>query len=205
MEDVNTTDRHKLYYQKNKEKINAYNKNYYNYIYFTENNLDETSNLDEEFTFEMFLNKDFVCSICFDTANEQNTNENETVTLECKHKFHKTCLKTHVEINNKICPMCRKDIENEIKEEEKIENEWIINPLTKRRVKIGSRTYKYLKENNENYYEYNKIYDNVIKIISDKYLDILENLKNKITINNEKKKVERGLKEQANLLKSFSV
>ena len=62
---------------------------------------------------------------------------------------------------------------------------------------------EYLKENNENYYEYNKIYDNVIKIISDKYLDILENLKNKITINNEKKKVERGLKEQANLLKSF--
>ena len=122
---------------------------YYNYIYFTENN--EDVDLDEEFTFEMFLNKDFTCSICFDT-NENTTESEDHIILECKHKFHKTCLKTHVEINNKICPMCRKNIENEIVEE-KTENEWIINPwiinpLTKRRVKIGSRTYKYLKENN---------------------------------------------------------
>jgi len=121
---------------------------HYNYIYFTENNGDVEE--DEEFTFQMFLNKDFTCSICFDT---NCTNESEDViTLECNHKFHKTCLKTHVEINNKICPMCRKNIEDEITEE-KIENDliinqWIINPLTKRRVKIGSRTYKYLKENN---------------------------------------------------------
>ena len=127
---------------------------YYNYIYFTENNGDTYE--DEEFTFQMFLNKDFTCSICFDTngTNEsedvvrrQGNGENEVVTLECKHKFHKTCLKTHVEINNKICPMCRKNIETEI-ENVLNESEWIINPLTKRRVKIGSRTYKYLKENN---------------------------------------------------------
>jgi ubiquitin-protein ligase len=123
---------------------------HYNYIYFTENNL--LDDLDEEFTFEMFLNKDFVCSICFDTVtlNETGTvtlNETDTVTLECKHKFHKTCLKTHVEINNKICPMCRKNIEDEIKETKNVLNQWIINPLTKRRVKIGSRTFKYLKEN----------------------------------------------------------
>jgi ubiquitin-protein ligase len=116
---------------------------HYNYIYFTENNGD--SDVDEEFTFEMFLNKDFTCSICFDT-NENTTESEDIVTLECKHKFHKTCLKTHVEINNKICPMCRKDIKE--KTEEERESEWIINPLTKRRVKIGSRTFKYLKENN---------------------------------------------------------
>ena len=89
------------------------------------------------------------CSICLDNLNNSNPIHELD---ECKHKFHKTCLKTHVEINNKICPMCRKNIENEIVEE-KTENEWIINPwiinpLTKRRVKIGSRTYKYLKENN---------------------------------------------------------
>jgi ubiquitin-protein ligase len=123
---------------------------HYNYIYFTENNGDAYE--DEEFTFQMFLNKDFTCSICFDTnesedvVRRQGNGENEVVTLECKHKFHKTCLKTHVQTNDKICPMCRKNIENEI-EEIKEENEWIINPLTKRRVKIGSRTYKYLKEN----------------------------------------------------------
>lgn len=121
---------------------------HYNYIYFTENNGNLDEDIDEEFTFQMFLNKDFACSICFDTNTNTNSNEDQdVVTLECKHKFHKTCLKTHVETNNKICPMCRKNIENEITEEER-ESEWIINPLTKRRVKIGSRTYKYLKENN---------------------------------------------------------
>ena len=119
---------------------------YYNYIYFTENN--EDVDLDEEFTFEMFLNKDFTCSICFDT-NENTTESEDHIILECKHKFHKTFLKTHVEINNKICPMCRKNIENELdKIQENVSSElWIKNPLTKRRVKIGSKTYKYLKEN----------------------------------------------------------
>ena len=132
---------------------------HYNYIYFTENNGNSDVDEDEEFTFQMFLNKDFACSICFDTNTNTNENENENenedqdvVTLECKHKFHKTCLKTHVETNNKICPMCRKNIKDEITEEEResewIINQWIINPLTKRRVKIGSRTFKYLKENN---------------------------------------------------------
>lgn len=62
---------------------------------------------------------------------------------------------------------------------------------------------EYLKENVDNYCEYNKLTEDVIKIISEKYLDILEKLRSKLTINNEKKKIERGLKEQANLLKSF--
>jgi ubiquitin-protein ligase len=121
----------------------------YNYIYFTENYRDNLSDLDEEFTFEMFLNKDFVCSICFDCFDTTNESNEDVVTLECKHEFHKTCLKTHVEINNKICPMCRKNIENELdKIQENVSSElWIKNPLTKRRVKIGSKTYKYLKEN----------------------------------------------------------
>ena len=45
--------------------------------------------------------------------------------------------------------MCRKNIENELdKIQENVSSElWIKNPLTKRRVKIGSKTYKYLKEN----------------------------------------------------------
>jgi len=125
---------------------------HYNYFYFTENNGDSDVDVDEEFTFEMFLNKDFTCSICFDTNTTEskdiviNRESEDIVTLECNHKFHKTCLKTHVEINNKICPMCRKNIKDEIVEEKIEESEWIINPLTKRRVKIGSRTYKYLKK-----------------------------------------------------------
>lgn len=128
---------------------------HYNYIYFTENYGDV--DLDDEFTFQMFLNKDFTCSICFDTHENTNENTDESenvISLECNHKFHKNCLQMHIEKNDKVCPMCRKDIKDEIVEEkieeresEWIINPWIINPLTKRRVKIGSKTYKYLKEN----------------------------------------------------------
>jgi len=46
-----------------------------------------------------------------------------------------------IETSANICPMCRSDIANN-----EIED-WIINPLTKRRVKCGGRTYKYLVEN----------------------------------------------------------
>ena len=42
--------------------------------------------------------------------------------------------------------MCRTKITNDEIKALLQRVEWIINPETKRRVKIGSRTYKYLKE-----------------------------------------------------------
>jgi hypothetical protein len=87
-------------------------------------------------------------------GTNQNENENNLITLKCSHGFHKECLKAHVEKNHNICPMCRTEIceddLNNLNNETKIASlkiGWIISPLTKRKVKIGSRTYLYLKDN----------------------------------------------------------
>lgn len=116
--------------------------NYYNYIEYTEQNDNEILDYDE------FINKEYTCSICYDTHDIDTLNINvKDIKLDCKHNFHIDCLKNHIDKNSSICPMCRTEIsQNDIG---KINtNEWIINPLTKRRVKIGSRTYNYLIENN---------------------------------------------------------
>jgi ubiquitin-protein ligase len=104
----------------------------YNYIDYKEKVLDENERLD----YKEFMTKEYACHICFDTEEyDDNT------VLNCGHKFHKKCLEQHIEKNLAICPMCRAEIVNEPQEE------WIINPQTKRRVKVGSRTYRYLKDN----------------------------------------------------------
>lgn len=77
---------------------------------------------------------DFVCSICFDTV-ENDTNY--TVT-SCGHKFHFKCLENHVAENGDVCPMCRTEFTL---------TNWIISPITKRRVKVGSKTWQYLFDN----------------------------------------------------------
>ena len=59
------------------------------------------------------------------------------------------------------------------------------------------------KDDNEYGIDLDNIYDNVIKTITEKYSSIIDELKKKHEINAEKKKVERGLKEQAKLLKSY--
>jgi ubiquitin-protein ligase len=103
----------------------------YNYIDYKEKVAEDDDSLD----FREFMNKEYNCAVCFDT--EENVIKYKV--LKCGHKFHEECLQQHIEKNGKICPMCRAEIE---------QVQWIINPLTKRRVKIGSRTYNYLKENN---------------------------------------------------------
>jgi hypothetical protein len=124
----------------NYEKIINKMENFYNYINYTEN-IEVTDILN----YDDFINTEYSCYICFDTNTEHNLKE---IQLICGHKFHKDCLKIHSETNNEICPMCRRELHtNDLNKLHNI-NEWIINPLTKRRVKIGSRTYKYLKENN---------------------------------------------------------
>lgn len=83
----------------------------------------------------------FNCDICYNTMSNS-----KQAKLDCVHTFHKECILTHIKSNGQLCPMCRKDI-SDSKFKELSEANWIINPQTKRKVKIGSRTYKYLKDN----------------------------------------------------------
>lgn len=80
--------------------------------------------------------KSFNCNICFDTSDYPHF-----TTLSCQHTFHNKCILEHANNNGNICSLCRTDINN------LDEISWIINPETKRRVKIGSRTYYRLFEN----------------------------------------------------------
>lgn len=125
--------------------------NFYNYIDFSEN---QTNNFDEILSYEDFINREYECCICYDTNIETTY-----LTLNCKHTFHKICLQNHTNANNNICPMCRTELDNQdtinlTDEAPHLDHpcvndtEWIINPLTKRRVKVGSKTWKYLYENN---------------------------------------------------------
>jgi ubiquitin-protein ligase len=115
---------------------------YYSYINYRDNVL---ANEDTAMDYEEFMSKDYVCNICYDTNNLDTV-----LTLSCTHKFHKECLKQHVDQNHCLCPMCRKELEDADKrtlDDVPVVQmpEWIINPLTKRRVKVGSRTYLYLQ------------------------------------------------------------
>ena len=64
-------------------------------------------------------------------------------------------------------------------------------------------TLDYIANNNEYIIDGNIIYDNVRSIIIDKYSELLKELKKKHDLDNEKKKVERGIKEQTKLIKSY--
>jgi ubiquitin-protein ligase len=144
----------------NYSRISSILEYYYNYIEFQESH--QISSFDE------FVNMDYDCCICYDTlpSNEGTLSSNEgTITLGCNHSFHKACLQSHIQANNNICPMCRRELieedqreistvqedQQEIPTENNVqeENIWMINPLTRRRIKIGGRTYNYLKSNGE--------------------------------------------------------
>jgi ubiquitin-protein ligase len=113
----------------------------YNYIDYTENIIG----CDEMMDFEQFCNMDYKCNICFDTSEQV-----DVLQLGCGHQFHCSCLTDHVESNSKLCPMCRTELTIEdnalLGDNVPVVAEWIRNPLTKRRVKVGSRTWNYLKE-----------------------------------------------------------
>lgn len=134
-------------YTINYERIIMTLQHLYNYLDYTENMIDETEPID----FNQFFSRDYECNICFDTENHPSC-----IQLECHHKFHLVCLTSHIESNAALCPMCRKELssgdtnrmqgESTTHKETQLPTGWIINPLTKRRVKIGSRTYHYLLE-----------------------------------------------------------
>ena len=119
---------------------------WYNFLNYKEN--IETDEID--ISFNDFSNIDYSCNICFDTSGY-----NKQIKLLCNHDFHIECIKLHINNNGNICSLCRTDINTEdlkkINESNCSENTkiiWIINPETKRKVKIGSRTYKRLKTEN---------------------------------------------------------
>jgi hypothetical protein len=88
-------------------------------------------------------------------------------------------------------------------------DKWYLYGAPLNNAKNGIRPYilecvlECFKEDNEYGIDINNISDEIKKIISDKYNDIIIELKKKLDLNTEKKKIERGLKEQANLLKSY--
>lgn len=140
-------------------EIDNYIINYENIIYRLEQHyqyIDYRDNFaEDEIDYNSFINKEYNCNICFDTLNEETEKESNIICLTCKHSFHLQCLHTHINNNGNICSLCRKDISNENLKQIKgslkrnidhaeYEEQWIINPETKRRVKIGSRTYKRL-------------------------------------------------------------
>jgi len=59
-----------------------------------------------------------MCSICLESVSESelNTNENNSViTTLCNHTFHKKCLQSCIHYGIKECPLCRTNIESDIK------------------------------------------------------------------------------------------
>lgn len=124
---------------------------YYQYIDYKENYLQEGENIN----YDTFINKDYNCNICFDTNESCDTNEYsyKVINLSCKHSFHIKCIDTHINNNGTICSLCRSSINTDdlkqIKDNcntslKRTSDDWIINPETKRRVKVGSRTYQRL-------------------------------------------------------------
>jgi ubiquitin-protein ligase len=113
---------------------------WYNYIDYKDN-----YELHTDIDYNTFINTDYSCNICFDTQEVEN---NSIIKLNCNHEFHTRCIEMHIKNNGNICSLCRTDITEKILDNIKLSKplkehllNWIINPESKRRVKIGSRTY----------------------------------------------------------------
>jgi hypothetical protein len=176
-------------YSINYSRLTTTLQNYYNYIDFSENHTDENVSFDD------FINREYTCCICYD-CNGPQSREFIFSLQNCKHVFHKSCIKQHIETNTNICPMCRTELSDEDflslttqdsqqqdsqqqdsqqqdsqqqdsqqqdhqqyiqqdhqqyiqqdhqQQDLEQEDEWMINPLTRRRIKIGGKTWLYLK------------------------------------------------------------
>jgi len=82
------------------------------------------------------------CNICFDTQQLNDI----IIKLGCCHLFHIKCIQQNLMNNEDVCPMCRKELSFSDKLIIESNNEWTINPCTKRKIKVNGRTYKYLVE-----------------------------------------------------------
>lgn len=111
------------------EKIINYIHGYYDYV-FTEHVQNEPEHVQNDFK-ELDNINEVNCNICFEKKNENE----EFITLECNHVFHINCIKRHILYNGKLCSLCRNKT---------IVDEKIINPETKKKIKIDGITYKKL-------------------------------------------------------------
>lgn len=125
------------YYTINYEIIKEHLIILYNYI-------DNTSDKFPHIKISDILNNDYTCNICFDTEIYDSV-----IPLNCNHSFHENCIKLHCQTNQNLCPMCRTILTNSDLNNINlnIHNQWIVNPQSKRKVKIGSKTWKYLRDN----------------------------------------------------------
>jgi ubiquitin-conjugating enzyme E2 Z len=121
--------------------IENYTIDYINIIYLIENYYNDCITFDDAILFKdndninhinnINMDSDYKCCICFDTLND-----NEYIKLECGHSFHTYCIKRHILHNNQVCSLCRTST---------VVNEWLVNPLTNKKIKIDSLTFKKLK------------------------------------------------------------
>jgi ubiquitin-protein ligase len=81
------------------------------------------------------------CNICFDT---KQSIKDIIVKLSCNHLFHINCIKQNLLNNEDVCPMCRKELSMCDRLIIETDNKLTINPLTKRKIKVNGKTYKYL-------------------------------------------------------------
>lgn len=114
---------------------------YYNYMEFT--NVSTQNENEMEMSFAEFMNTEYTCSVCFDTSQTAQTTDTQVVLLQCNHRFHNHCLQEHIRTNNNICPMCRRNLDTVVENDNT--STWIINPETRRRIRIGGRVYRDLK------------------------------------------------------------
>lgn len=106
--------------------------------------IDYKDNYDDTIDYNTFANMEYKCNICFDSNEYENH-----ITLNCGHTFHTECIHQHINNNGNICSLCRTSITDEnVKTIQNIcykkQEQWVINPETRRRVKVGSRTYNRL-------------------------------------------------------------
>jgi hypothetical protein len=119
--------------------IYEYKINYNNIIYLLEQYYHETLDIEDTKIIPYQNSCEFNCNICFDTTNE-TTSENKCISIECNHQFHIYCIKRHVLYNGQKCPICRSDTSLD---------EWLINPLTNKKIKIDNVTFKKLMKANK--------------------------------------------------------
>ena len=108
----------------------------YNYIDYKENyELD-----DENLNYDEYKN-DYKCNICFDSNIDS-----KIIKLNCNHSFHVKCVCSHIKKNGDICSLCRTFILDDIKSIilQNKEDNWIVNPETNRKIKVGGKTYQRL-------------------------------------------------------------
>lgn len=129
-------------YIMNYERVIDILQDYYSYIDYSDS-MEECNKVPLEFI--DFLNTDYKCNICYDT----NTDDSSYVTIHCCHSFHTNCLRQHITSNQSLCPMCRTELtieDSALLNVTTSSQQWMINPQTRRRIKIGGRTYMYLVE-----------------------------------------------------------